>query len=351
MYHQIIKKIQKTKKIAFLDIDLTLTGLPDIQEKTRELLEKKGYSLVYVTSRPYELVLSDYAIKKSSTLTRPFAKTEFHKNGKRFHTDLNTIGAFQGLLNPDIVASTTGLELFVKQSNDEYLKDELFNVFPFTSKAWKSDVKKLLKTAAQEKLRFTVKVTEDIKNYHNHEADIAPIDYRFQIDFPGLEDKKIFIKKLNDIKKAIPVFFLDDSEPEFNIYSIYLFPKKAENLKAEAIDYILEQITRQDDIQLKNIQTLIAGDSYPDLGMILYGAKDTHGLFYISGRSRLTKCFTDPFIKNYLDMNISSWKNNLHKKKPGIYTFNERTIYIADELFPGLWGAESLYQFLQSSYV
>lgn len=351
MYSELSKKISKNKKIAFLDIDLTLTGLPEMQQKVRILLEKKGFALVFVTSRPYELVLSDDSLKKSSALTRPLPKTEIHKNGKRFHADLNTISAFKGLLNPDIVASSTGLELYIKQLNGEYLKDETFNGFPFSSRDWKSKVNKLLKVIAQEKIRFIVKNTEDIKNYHNHETDISPIDYRFQLDFPTLDDKKIFIKKINSLKNDLPVFFLDDSEPEFNIYSMYIFPKRAENLKASAVDYVLQKITKTTDIKLKNIQTLVAGDSYPDLGMILYSAKETRGLYCLSGRSRLAKCFTDISIKNYLDISVTSWKKDLKRKKPGIYAFNDRTIYVADELFPGLWGAESLYHFLQSSYV
>src|SRR5438105_3046050 len=75
-------------KIIFSDIDSSLSGEPSKQLRARKLLEENGYATVFVTSRPYELVMSSHEFEKSKGLTRPVAKWKVDQNGKHYYEAL-----------------------------------------------------------------------------------------------------------------------------------------------------------------------------------------------------------------------------------------------------------------------
>jgi hypothetical protein len=85
--------------------------------------------------------------------------------------------------------------------------------------------------------------------------------------------------------------------------------------------------------------------------MGLFSAKGTNVQFILPGGSRMTNSFTDKNKKSYIDIDISFWKKELKKVTEGIYRYQDRNIFVCDELFPGKKNAESIHTFLQSTYI
>lgn len=97
-------------KLAFLDVDGTLTGRPADQEALRATLEKQGYVIIFVTHRSRELCLSD---EKTSD------------------------DQFRGLLDPDIIAGKLGNEIVVRQVDGSYKNDENYTKpVPLSPEEW-----------------------------------------------------------------------------------------------------------------------------------------------------------------------------------------------------------------------
>lgn len=87
-------------RLAFLDIDGTLTGAPADQARLRTRLEQQTYVITFVTHRAAELCQSSPA------------------------TDTTE---FLGLLDPDIIAGKLGNEIMVRQTTGRYQPDRSYN--------------------------------------------------------------------------------------------------------------------------------------------------------------------------------------------------------------------------------
>lgn len=347
--HSILaEKVKKNPKIAFLDIDLTLTGKPSTQRQIREILEKNNFSIVFVTSRPYELLLSDRALAKSRHLSRPPSKMGVDKDQTYYHIDLSEIDSFAGLLDPDALADTTGSRIYLRQISGEYLRDKDYEVIDLSPDAWRTQVLNLLTTIQNTMSHFKLKKIEDISNYEKGFANISPPDFRIQVDFKNNKEKKIFRKHIS--KLTPPIYTLDDSEPDKDIYSLFLFPRQADFLKGQSVDRIVDAVTGLADISRDSLEIFLSGDSFADVNMGLNSAKGTKATFFLPGGARMSSYFSDKTIYTYEDVDISSWKKLLQKKAPGHYELEDREIYIADEMFPGARAGESLLLFLQNIY-
>ena len=186
----LIKNISKKPRIAFLDIDLTITGKPQTQKEIRDLFETHGYSIVFVTSRPYELLLSDSSLAKSPRLSRPPSKIGIDKELRHYHIDLASVESFAGLLDPDALADTTGGRIYIRQKSGEYLRDRDYDIMEVSASEWRSQIVNLLKTISNTMSNFELKKIEDISNYEKGIANISPPDFRIQIDFKNNKEKK-----------------------------------------------------------------------------------------------------------------------------------------------------------------
>lgn len=344
----LLTKIRKTGNIVFLDIDLTITGKPGTQRKIRDLFEAHGYSVVFVTSRPYELLLSDKALAQSPRLTRPPSKVGISANNTYYHVDLATVESFAGLIDPDALADTTGGRIYLRQQSGEYLRDRDYDVFELSAAEWRTHVLNLLTTISNTMSNFQLKKIEDMSNYEKGFANISPPDFRIQVDFKDNKEKKLFRKHIS--KLTPPIYTLDDSEPEKEIYSLFLFPTQADFLKAQAVDRIVDMVIKATDISPDQLSVFLSGDSFADVNMGLNSAKGTKATFFLPGGARMSKYFSDNTMNAYEDVDISLWKKELNKKSPGHYALHDREIYVADELFPGLIAGESLLHFLENVY-
>lgn len=343
----LINNIRKEPRIAFLDIDLTVTGKPQTQKEIRDLFESNGYSIVFVTSRPYELLLSDNSLAQSPRLSRPPSKVGIDKENRYYHIDLATVESFSGLIDPDALADTTGGRIYLRQQSGEYLRDRDYDIMEVSALEWRSQILDLLKTISNTMSNFKLKKIEDISNYEKGFANISPPDFRIQIDFKNNKEKKIFRKHIS--KLPPPIYTLDESEPEKNIFSLFLFPKQADFLKAQAVDRIVDKIVETTDIKRDKLSIFLSGDSFADVNMGLNSAKDTQATFFLPGGARMSKYFSEKNIEDD-EFDISLWKKKLTKEAPGHYKLQGRDIYIADELSPGLTAGESVLHFLQNIY-
>lgn len=339
-------KVKKYKKIAFLDIDLSLTGEPEVQSNIRTSLEDQNFAIVFVTSRPCELLLSNQSLNNSPAICRPQTKTMVSEDGKRYHIDLAENQDFKGLIDPDAIAGTTGMHIYVKSKKNNYLQDQSYYPLDINPSNWRKKVFELF-----IKLRLDTSNLNEIEvegEYEKNKTDIAPPDFRIQLNFNDLESKLEFEKSLSTADKDFALYVLDDSEPENHVYSIYLFPINAATLKKDAVDHIFNNVCQSTKLNPKDIEVLIVGDSFPDLAMGLDGAQNAKATFFIPSGSRLTSIFTNN-VNEFAGIDVTQYTAHIQKTEKGKYIYNKRFIYVGSELTHQKFGASTL-EFLQNFY-
>lgn len=373
----LVKKVAKTRKIAFLDIDATMTS-PDKakQEMARKKLEKAGYAVVYVTSRTYETNISDEKRRNSHDLDRPESKSGVP--GKLVHVDPAKMEEMRGLLDPDVMIDTTGTNIAVLQKNGkEYKIDKEFRAEMKSEAAeWRSfsfEIMDVVNAVARERLCVAREIEHDDKKYHSGHVGVYLPDYRVQIDFDNLEKKKHFVDIVNKIKVdrgSLKLFgerfykdilnlkILDESRTSTSEISVHLMPRLGG--KERAVEKVVDAVTRQLDLSRKDLKVLIAGDSYADLSMGLYGAARTNATFLLVGGSRLKDVLTTEAAKGeqseFAGEKLSALKTrfvkDLKSEEAGDYEYKapmleKREVVVGDEAFPGTKAAETIIAFLE----
>jgi hydroxymethylpyrimidine pyrophosphatase-like HAD family hydrolase len=383
------KKLRERKKnlplrIAFFDIDSTITGDPNKVNTIRDELEKKGFVVCYVTSRTEEMIMSDEQRKRSSSFNRQPAKLGKNpETKKREIVDPQSVEP-EGIIDPDIIAGSTGTSIWIKQETGGYLKDAQFETRLKTeSQAWRDWVMKLRDYINQTRgVICEALPIENSQNYEGGLTDVYPPNFRVQLTFKDLEAKQTFIKIIKEIKLAnssdkiklpangidqsileniLNLRITDDSNPDKNRFSVYLTPLKG--YKTRAVEQVVNQLTQLLQINRKDLEVLIAGDSFPDLGMGLYGGLETNATFLIVNQSRLAKGLTTESTQSFAGEGISAIKRRLAliPENKGWYIFKipnpnaesqprTRTVIIGDEAFPGISNQDSILKILDTIY-
>jgi hypothetical protein len=121
------KKRQKPLRIAFLDIDATMTGSTQTTNKTRRELERLGYAVVYVTSRTEEMLMTSevYMASRDNGFDRPVPHLGL-RNEKHIYIPTENVEP-EGILNPDAIAGSTGTHILLKQEDNSYQCDFTYN--------------------------------------------------------------------------------------------------------------------------------------------------------------------------------------------------------------------------------
>jgi hypothetical protein len=138
----------------------------------------------------------------STTLPRLFPKTEITTDGVRYHKDLAKLERFKGICDPDAIACTTGLEIYIRLASGEYVKDLTYNTFQISSKEWKKQTLDLLDSIPIDRCTYKLKRYEIIENYHQNIADIIPLEYRIQVDLPDIKARNNFLKYLKSYNQG-----------------------------------------------------------------------------------------------------------------------------------------------------
>jgi len=380
------KNANQPLKMAFFDIDSTVTGNANATSEIRKHLEESGYVVCFITSRTEEMIMTDTKRSESPTLNRPDPHLGVDEFGKRFQADPEVVES-NGLLNADIIAGTTGSSgPMVKQIDGSYVRDPQFEVkAKAESDVWRKGAKQLIDFVNKCEPLCQIAPIDDANNYLVNETDIFPPDFRFQLDFPSLEAKQKFQDKVTEFKltnklgllsqgldvSAVENIFnikiTDDSKPAESKFTTYLTPIRG--YKARAEEEIVSNICKQVGVNRSDLELLIAGDSFPDLGMGFYGGVGTQATFLLAGGSRLSEDLIKPVSadKNvsFAGEGLNAIRNRLKpvEGKLGHYTFRQpsisenesssqsiktRNIVILDQVFPGQKSADSILSFLQT---
>ncbi len=363
-------KIEKPLKIAFLDIDSTLTGDEKIIEQTRTRFKKMDYQLTFVTARTEEMVMSKKEYEKSLQLgflrPKPFIEKKDNKYTYKDPAKIN-----QNLVNPDIIIGSTGTQILVKQENGGYMLDRSFEKkFGISSIVWRKKTREIISLADPQKLaKFAI--FESKEAYENHIADIYPPKYRIKLLFSSVKDKKNFIlhlKKIiatseatNKMSRFVSsgIRIIDESHTKHNKFAIYLTP--ALGNKGNAVNHVVQKLCEKLEkyaIFAKDLQVILAGDSYPDLAMLFYGAKGTNATAILVGGSRLANILINKEIDEYAGEDLSIFKDNMqkHKEKIGYFHFGklikenyQRNIVIGDLAYPNTKGPATILAYLNQT--
>jgi len=351
------KQFGKPIRLAFLDIDVTFTSDLKIIASTKKRLEQLGYSIIFVTSRTEEMVMgkSDFEKSKKLGFSRPKPYIGMNK-GKRVYKDPAKV--YQLLVNPDVIIGSTGTQIVVRQPHGGFAPDILFDKqFRTTSAAWRKKTKRLLRNIDPQGTLITLPEFEYEDMYRKHEADVFPPKFRIKLICKSLEAKNDFIKKLKKEMKQ-ENFFLrvtDDSNLHQNNYVIFLTPTKG--FKGNAVNHMVKYVSQSLEIPKEKIEVILAGDSYPDLAMLFYGAKGTKTTGILVGGSPITNTLLNKEIHDYCGEDLSTFKENLQHQdgKAGFFSFYEnikktyqRNIVIGDLAYPHTKGAATILAYLNS---
>lgn len=356
IYSNLIKKLKKRQslhkslKIAFLDIDSTMTGTKDTTNATRKTLEQDGYAIAYVTARTEEMLMSstEYELSKKLGFKRPPPHLGIF-NGKRVYAKPELI-EHVGLLDPDIIAGSTGTQILLHQSTGGYISDKDFEAsFKETPQEWRQYVWDLINSFNKFKKKAFHAPNEIPSNYHDGLSDIYRPKYRISLLFQSAKEKTEFRSFIRQAFKNNPKFtnirITDDSEPKKDLHTLYITPKNAG--KRKAVDQIIKMVTGKLAVPTSDLHVLIAGDGHSDLDMGMKAACGTNTTFLLAGGSRLMHALT---CKNkhadLLEEDLEDLKNFLYARKIKGYYDNKmhshHKFIICDEVNYGKKEAASL---------
>lgn len=367
----LVAKIRDSKRIAFLDIDSTLTGNPDASVNLRKTLEQKGYAVVFVTSRTEEMVMSKGMYEASKALG--FARKSPHLGvvdvaleKQRIEVPPESLEDNRGLLDPDVIGGTTGSRIMLRQEKGGYVVDTGFeNAIKKDQSQWRENVLNFLKMIDPDKKLVNLAPIESVQNYELGLTDVFPPDFRIQLNFEGemgilakqeLKEKISALRFSKDIDEKTRLTLKnlrvsDDSNPAKERYSLYLTPHYG--YKARAVENIINNVALQTGIAKNELELLIAGDSFADIGMGLYGGAGTKATFLIVGGSRLTDALSESNVESFADESIKAIQRRLvGNREEGVIAFRvplmgERRVILGDRAYSGKVGPESIISYLE----
>lgn len=449
-------------RIAFLDIDSTLTGNPAEAIKVRELLDRQGYTTVFITSRTEEMVMGKDEFTASHEMQRPAPHLGVNPDGKRVTTFPDEIAEFAGLYNGDIIVGTTGSQIYIHQNGENtnpggYKQDKDYDHLQQRELSeWRQHtipiVKEIIQGIDSNGTIVSLSPIEDPSNFQKGITDVAPPETRIQVNFESSNGEKVirstgsseggqnvakdvaktpfakmqeFQKRFEDLKDGPKAYrdeqqiFLaqmekefdavrkggnperyklvkleasdryrtfiqalkekyhvdsqlqkhlqnirltNDSNPEKGRFGLYITPNKG--YKARSVENIIQHVIQEVNIPKDQVETLIVGDSFPDVNMGLYGGTGTKSTFLLVGGSRLKPVFTDYAVHEFAGVKMDAIKKRLtpiadeknHYPKLGYYNFNaplidqlggNRTVILGEDAFPGTIGPQTLHAYLE----
>src|SRR5258708_2393989 len=155
-------KEDKKLRLAFLDIDSTMTGNKETTNLVRRALTTLGYVVIFVTSRTEEMLMTKRAYQSSLSLgfSRPQPKLGKLKN-QRYYLPPEEVEPW-GILDPEIIAGASGTKILVAQLLGGYKEDKNYAEHLYESPdKWKKEVLKILKILDPQKRLFITSVDKD----------------------------------------------------------------------------------------------------------------------------------------------------------------------------------------------
>ena len=358
----------KTARIAFLDIDNTLTGSStEDTNQVRAKLKSLGYAVCFVTARTEEALMSEDAYLQSKALgfSRPRPHL-MHVDGKRKYADPRDCEP-TGLIDPDVIAGSTGTNIFLRQESGGFTQDlDYREKLGICSEHFRESVLNFIRILNRNKKMCTVASIEDKENYKKGITDVFPSEFRVSVEFENINDKKLFAETLKSIKKGknarIISRFLDheiiskikftaDGYGKVGKIRGYITPTYAD--KGASVDQILSMVEKYASIDRSQMELLFAGDAFPDLSMGLNAGLGTRAKFILVGGSRLSSYLTQQEIWDFAGEGLRVIKERLFPTaQQGYYSYTtddslSREVIIADLAYANTQGPQSILRFFQ----
>lgn len=318
-------------RLACMDIDSTWTGSVSDQTAVRDLLESHGYVIAVVTNRTSEICISWEERGKSSpqAQSRPPAKFRF-PNPQLYQTiDPREVPELSGLIDTDIIASTLGTELVLKQASGGYQVDNTYvKRLPASPENWHAKVGQLLRECANQGVEFSL----------HHPLDVAPTPLRIEAITKNRQQRDLLVEALTQVNT--PTFL----HITYDNLTVIVTP--AQVSKEDAVNHLVQMVTQLTPVPPQNLHVFFAGDSVADQLMGFSSAPGTQATFLIPGGAYLAD---ELGSKKFAGLKTQMTKTRNGATLPaGIYWFpkTSRYIVIGDEAFPGTVGPETLIAYL-----
>jgi hypothetical protein len=352
-----------------------------------KIAEKIGAVKVAVSARNHGLMMSEEMFDASVANGLKELRPRWHKNpatGKYEYVDPSEVPFFKHNTDWDILASF-GRGIVVRNGRG-YLVDRVFDAMLRFDVAegeidttdqlpWRNGAIEFIFEYFPQGRKFMAPI-EFASKYHKGETNVAPLDFRVQFNFPGVEGyaamlelKEVIQRQKEDIsggpRFATRLKVVDESrldpDPERCVYVVYLVPWHAR--KESMINRILYQACRAAKRAVKDTRVFYAGDTLTDLRAGLYGGGDATTTFLLATGSRLAPYILEKrsqygaedlsFLWGKPEKNRKTHRLTATNKK-GVYRFVHKirgtrinTVVIGDERYPDCTPPGSVAQFLE----
>lgn len=377
-----IENVQASHIMHVHDLDENLAGPAALA--VQRLETAAGVGRVFVSSRKPNMMLSSSAYVATMNLAgnvyqeeKPHLAT--HDGGQTVYAPPESLAVFQGVLDPDIIAGSTGTRLLVAQQDGGYRLDADYERGVMRGRDdWRVQAWRVVKEINGDDLGAYPGI-EFPDNFANGAADVLPLDGRIQINFTPTTDELlnlptgytggrnvasaealgIAIKKMQEFQRRFAALkekykddktlsavignmrLSNDSNHRRNRATLYITPQRGN--KAHALEHLVTQAVKQTGIARSELSLLITGDSIPDVSMGLYGGVGTNATFLLARGSRLKDVFLDPTQHEYVGAQLGQWKDFKDRlegdPEGGVLRFKSpfgdvRTILLGDILYP-----------------
>lgn len=361
----VVSRVMKTGRLFFFDLDGSLAaGKVAIRKDVRYRADSNG-ATVFATARTPELTLSSATYEQSSAagFPRPKPKVGVNPDGTRYWIPLeeNPLDDHKHMLDATAtIGFGTGIWI---RKKEVYVQDETAIGTTFAEKYFRSTTLHLLKCADKiDLIKPHLAQIEIPDAYERNMVDVAPLEYRIQLDFSKLDDKLRAIELVTTLKEshflgirdmAKHICLVDESSPDKldkmgNLapkFTLYLMPSAA--TKQALVKHFLDQVIDAANSPRSELEVLYVGDSLTDIPAGLQSSAGTKATFLLVGGSRLSRYLTIPGIETFAGEDLRPIKRLIvPMQRPGFYRFQDTQFIIADEAYQGTVGAESVLAYM-----
>ena len=374
----LVENVRNTGVINFIDIDGTLAmgGMPTTTELearrlSRHEARRRGAS-VFITARTPELVMLSHEYQRSVEMgfLRPPPRAVYDRDLEyRFSVPLEDLTEYRDVVGGVDSIASMGVGVMVA-GNGGYAMDREYEesmVGEIVCGMWRELVWDVLLRADNDgDIVRALAPLEFPQNYRDAQIDVAPLPYRFQLDWNGDgagDAKRSMRQRLVSWFRSRPelqVDFVDESNPAKGRYTLYLL-HRAFN-KERMHERIVEQVLLHTGMSPRNLTVNVFGDTLTDLRQIEAGGwrfgqsfdgSSVNMNFVLVGASRLS----DPIRRALPEFGGESlgWLPTLEKTgQAGIYDVRiehadpgTRRFILCDDAFPGEIGPQSIRSFYE----
>lgn len=387
------QKLRETKTMVLTDQDGTNTvnssevdSEEEIEDRRRaeELQIRKGVATGSVSARTLGLMLSEkmrLASVQAHGYSEPPPRWGRDKHGLHVYVDPAQVPFFKHSLDRDVSAGFgSGI---IMRNGHGYMTDWEYDTFlnydyiagemkEGSPNRWRDAVLAAMVQVYPEFHHYLSPI-EYGSNYYKGVTDVAPLRYRVQFNFEGvdgllrmqklmqiLEDQAVQGNRLLQRVKTVDESHPNRVDPAKSRYTLYLIPWGAE--KERMINWLVGRTAKAAALHTRDLRLFYAGDTLTDLRAGLYGGGDAEVTFLLATRSRVAPYILERlphFGSESLDFLWSSDKRPQDRLRStgekGVYTFNLSAAYykkpnriiIGDERYPGMTPPGSVVAFLE----